>query len=110
MNETERPAMIRMRIHSRGIELLVAACDADLLGRTLREGELRLYVSSFYDGEDVTEEEFIRQLKLATIGNLVGKETVEAARRAGLVGNDGVLMIEGVPHAQLFVMNVAEDA
>ncbi len=101
--------MIKMKVYSRGTELLVAACDADLLGRTLREGELRLHVSSFYDGEDVTEEEFVRQLKQATIGNLVGKKTVEAARRAGLVGKDGVLLIEGVPHAQLFVMSVVED-
>jgi hypothetical protein len=96
-----------MKIHTRGGEVLVAACDADLIGRTLREGELRLHVSSFYDGDDVTEEDFISQLKLATMGNLVGNETVEAARRAGLVGKDGILWIEGVPHAQLFVMNVA---
>jgi hypothetical protein len=96
-----------MKIHTRGREVLVAACDSDLIGRTLREGELRLHVSSFYDGDDVTEEDFIRHLKLATMGNLVGSETVEAARRAGLAGKDGILWIEGVPHAQLFVMNVA---
>ena len=99
-----------MKVYSRGTELLVAACDAALIGKTLREGEMRLHVSSFYDGEDVTEEEFVRQLKQATIGNLVGSETVGAARRAGLVGNDGVIFIEGVPHAQLFVISVAEEA
>jgi hypothetical protein len=99
-----------MKIHTRGGEVLVAACDADLIGRTLRDGELRLHVSSFYDGDDVTEEDFIRQLKLATIGNLVGSETVEAARKAGLVGKDGILWIDGVPHAQLFVIGVAEQS
>lgn len=97
-----------MRIHVRGIEVLVAACDADLLGKTLREGELRLHVSSFYDGEEVEEEEFIEQLRRATIGNLVGNETVAAASRAGLVSEDGVLWIEGVPHAQLFVLFAEE--
>jgi hypothetical protein len=99
-----------MRIYTRGPEVLVAACDADLIGRTLREGELRLHVSSFYDGEEVTEEVFIRQLKLATIGNLVGRVTVEAAQRAGLIENNGVLWIEGVPHAQLFVIAAAEES
>ncbi len=99
-----------MRVHARGAELLVAACDADLIGRTLREGELRLHVSSFYEGEEVTEERFVRQLKQATIGNLVGDQTIEAARRAGLIGNDGVILIEGIPHAQIFVMAVDEGA
>jgi len=99
-----------MKVYARGGEVLVAACDANLLGRTLREGELRLHVSSFYEGEEVDEEDFVRQLRLATIGNLVGRETVEAAIRAGLVSKDGVLWIEGVPHAQLFVVSVAEEA
>jgi len=99
-----------MKVYSRGGEVLVAACDADLLGKTLREGELRLYVSSFYDGDEVAEEDFIRQLRVATIGNLVGRETVEAAKRAGLVSADGVLWIDGVPHAQLFVISMLEQS
>ncbi len=88
----------------RGAEVLVAACDEHLLGRTLREGQIRLHVSSFYDGPRMTEAEFVAQLREATIGNFVGRETVDAARRAGFVGGDGVLMIEGEPHAQMVVM------
>ena len=82
----------------------MAACDEHLLGRTLREGELRLHVSSFYEGERMTPEEFVAQLRLATIGNFVGRETVAAAQRAGFVSEDGVLVIEGEPHAQMVVM------
>ena len=82
----------------------MAACDEHLLGRTLRQGEIRLHVSSFYDGHRMTAEEFVAQLRLATIGNFVGRETVEAAQRAGFVGEDGVLVIEGEPHAQMVVM------
>ena len=93
-----------MKVHRRGPETLVAACDERLLGRTLREGELRLHVSSFYDGERMTPEELLAALAAATIGNFVGKETVEAARRGGYVGEDGVLWIEGEPHAQMVVM------
>ena len=82
----------------------MAACDERLLGRTLREGDLRLHVSAFYDGERLTEAEFVERLRGATIGNFVGKETVEAARRAGYVEGDGVLWIEGEPHAQMVVV------
>ncbi len=93
-----------MKVHTRGPEVLVAACDEHLLGRTLREGELRLHVSSFYEGQRMTPEEFVDQLRLATIGNFVGRETVAAAQRAGFVGEEGVLVIEGEPHAQMVVM------
>jgi hypothetical protein len=96
--------VILVKVHTRGAETLVAACDERLLGRTLREGELRLHVSSFYEGERVTPEEFLAQLPGATMGNFVGKETVEAAQRGGFVGDDGVLWIEGEPHAQMFVI------
>ncbi len=94
---------IRMKVYHRGPETLVAACDEDLLGRTFREGGLRLEVSGFYDGDVVSEEQFAAHLRLATIGNFVGRETVEAAQRAGFVGEDGVLWIQGVPHAQMVV-------
>ena len=90
------------------METLVAACDEQLLGRTLQEGELRLHVSSFYEGDRMTPEEFVATLRAATIGNLVGRETVEAAQHAGYVGEDGILWIEGEPHAQMFVMTAGE--
>ena len=91
-------------MYTRGAEVLVAACDDRLLGQTLREGELRLHVSSFYDGDPMTEEEFVAALRGATIGNFVGKETVDAAARAGFVDEGGVLWIGGEPHAQMVVM------
>lgn len=95
---------IRVKVHRRGAETLVAACDADLLGRTFRERGLRLEVSGFYDGDVVSEEEFLGHLRLATMGNFVGAETIEAAKRGGFVADDGVLWIQGVPHAQYLLM------
>jgi len=86
----------------------VAACDERLLGRTLREGELRLHVSSFYEGERMSPEAFVENLRRATMGNFVGKETVAAAQRAGFVAEDGVLWIDGEPHAQMVVMTSGE--
>jgi len=97
-----------VKVHTRGAEVLVAACDERLLGRTLRKGELRLHVSSFYGGDRMTPEEFIATLRAATIANFVGRETVGAAQRAGFVGEDGVLWIEGEPHAQMFVMTAGD--
>ncbi len=83
----------------------MAACDADLLGKTFREGELRLHVKpSFYDGMSVTRDQLVAHLRLATVGNLVGEETVQSALEAGLIEEAGIIRIDGVPHAQLVVV------
>ena len=97
--------MIRLKRHSCGHELLVAACDEGLLGKTFEEGELRLEVSErFYGGEKVEARMLVEVLALATIGNLVGEETVEAASGAGLVDPECVIRVQGVPHAQMVRM------
>jgi len=97
--------MIRLKRHSCGHELLVAACDEGLLGKTFEEGELRLEVSErFYGGEKVEARMLVEVLALATIGNLVGEETVEAAIGAGLVDPECVIRVQGVPHAQMVRM------
>ena len=95
---------IRMKVYHQGKETLVAAADEDLLGKTFREGKFKIEVGKFYEGDRVTEEELLSHLNLATIGNFVGKETIEAAKHGGYVSDEGVLWIGGVPHAQYVIM------
>jgi hypothetical protein len=95
---------IRMKVYSQGRETLVAAADEDLLGKTFREGKFKIEVGPFYDGDRVTEDALLDHLKLATIGNFVGQETVEAVKRGGYVSDEGILWIGGVPHAQYVML------
>src|SRR5438445_11913280 len=95
---------IRMKVYHKGKETLGAAADADLIGKTFREGKFKIEVGKFYEGDVVTEERFASELRLATIGNFVGKETIDAAKEAGFVADDGILWINGVPHAQFVLM------
>jgi hypothetical protein len=90
-----------MKVYRKGGDVLVAACDEDLLGQTFREGEIRITVGSFYEGERVTPEAFLRHLALATIGNFVGRITVRVAREGGYLDEGCELFIAGVPHAQM---------
>ncbi len=83
----------------------MAACDADLLGKMFTEGELQLDVKpEFYDGVNVTREQFVSHLRMATIGNFVGEETVHVALEEGFIEEGGIIMIDGVPHAQMVVL------
>jgi hypothetical protein len=98
--------MIRVRFHRVGGEVLLAACDSELFGRCLEdESGLSLRLKgSFYEGDEVNEEEFAGMLAQVTSANLVGERTVRIAKEKNLISKDGVLVIAGVPHALLFYM------
>src|SRR2546425_8165533 len=87
---------IRMKVYHQGKETLVAAADADLIGKTFREGKFKIEVGKFYEGDVVTEERLASELRLATIGNFVGKETIDAAKEAGFVADDRVPWVQRV--------------
>jgi len=94
--------MIYVKVYRVQGEVLLAACDEELLGKTFREGELKLEVRErFYKGELVEEEKLEELLEEATIANLTGERCVGKAIELGYVDPERVLRIEGVPHAQM---------
>jgi hypothetical protein len=85
-----------------GRNVLLAICDCEMLGRTLREGKIVFHVKDeFYNGGKVSVDEAVGMIDNSTIVNLVGKNCVEKAIAKGYVHPDAVLHIEGVPHAQI---------
>lgn len=83
-------------------QVLVAACDVDLLGKKLIDGNLTFEVRpSFYGGSKVRLEEAIELIKKSTIANLVGSNIVSQALKEGVVHPQGILQISGTPHAQI---------
>lgn len=97
--------MITLRVFRQRGEVLLAACDKELVGRIMREGDLKLEVCpAFYEGEDADEEMLLNRLRNASIANLVGERTVGIAIKHELVDEGCVVRIEGVPHVQLVRM------
>lgn len=85
-----------------GRNVLLAICDSEILGKTLREGKIVFHVKDeFYNGGRVTLEDAVDMIKNCTIVNMVGKNCVEKAIQKGYVHPEAVLNIEGVPHAQI---------
>jgi len=85
-----------------GRNVLLAICDCEVLGRTLREGKIVFHVKNeFYNGGKVSVEEAVAMIKNSTIVNMVGRNCVEKAIAKGYVHPEAVLHIEGVPHAQI---------
>lgn len=85
-----------------GRNVLLAICDCELLGKTLREGKITFQVKNeFYNGRKATIDEAMAMIDNSTIVNLVGKTCVEKAIAKGYVHPEAVIKIEGVPHAQI---------
>lgn len=83
-------------------ELVVAVCDEELLGKTISDGRIKIYVDpSFYGGRLVDVEEALRIIDRSTIANLIGRRIVDAAIKHGLVHPEAVTEINGIPHAQI---------
>ena len=97
--------MMYLKVYEIGGEKLLAVCDKWLIGKSFEEGEYILHVSEqFYKGEIATEEEVRSALMDATNINLVGEKAVRCAIDAGILREEGIIWIGGVPHAQIFVI------
>ena len=91
-----------MNLRKVGNNVLLAICDAEILGKTLREGKIVFCVKEeFYKGARVNVEEALDMMTNSTIVNMVGKNVVKKAIEKGYVHPDAVLNIEGIPHAQV---------
>lgn len=87
---------------------VIAICDSELIGRRFEEGKFQLDVKeSFYKGEKADEREVIEVIQLmakedATF-NIVGNKSVNAAIKAGIVTQEGIKKIQGIPFALILL-------
>jgi len=97
--------MFYLRVHHSHCDVLVAACDRELLGKTLRKDDVELEVSPRFYGDTLVEkQELLETLRGATVANLMGDEVVKAAQEAGLVDQKNTLRVCGIKHAQIVVV------
>ena len=103
--KTKVPAEIQhvyAHLWKHGQYVLLAICDADLLGKTLREGNIVFEVrKNFYEGFKMRVETAIDLIAQSTVVNLVGHHTVRKALERGLIHPEAIITISGIPHAQI---------
>jgi hypothetical protein len=91
-----------MKLRKVGRNVLLAICDAEILGKTLEDGKITFHVKEgFYMGARVDIDEAICMIENCTVVNMIGKNVVNRAIEKGYVHPGAVLEIKGVPHAQI---------
>ena len=69
-----------MNLKRIGNNVLLAMCDAEILGKTLRKGKIVFHVKEeFYKGTKVSIEEAMAMIENSTIVNMIGKNVVQKA-------------------------------
>ncbi|MCI4352439.1 MAG: DUF424 family protein [Thermoplasmata archaeon] len=97
-----------MRVHRVRREVVVAACDAELLGRELPLGRGTTMVKvspQFYGERRVPREELVWAIQHGTIVNLLGSRVCKIAQEEGLLAADHTGTLGGVPHAEIVSFN-----
>ena len=85
-----------------GNNVLLAICDEELLGKTLREGKIVFKISEdFYKGKKISIDQAVSMIENSTIINIIGNECVKKAIENGFVHPEAVLKIEGISHVQI---------
>lgn len=82
---------------------LVNVCDAELIGRTLIEGKLKMHISKeFFGGELVEEDEALKIIKESPMISLAGQRSVNIALANKVGSPQAVREIEGVPFLMIY--------
>jgi hypothetical protein len=87
---------------------IIAICDSDILGKKFEEGKKLLDVrENFYKGEEIEEKELeelmIDFAKEDATFNIVGKDSVELALKAGIISKEGIAKVQNIPFALILM-------
>lgn len=98
---------VSIKTHKADGQVVVAMCDAELLGRKLNEGRISITLNEgFYAGElfDSDEMGIFNLLRGASSYNIFGELAIALAVKYNLVDRSTVRLVDGVPHAQVYCL------
>ena len=78
-------------------------CDAELVGRTLKQNDLEIRITKSYYGDSIVDEKEAESLlRNSSIINMAGKKTIDLSIKMGIGSAKGVKEIEGIPFLIVF--------
>jgi hypothetical protein len=94
---------MQVKIHE-SYRNVVAICDTSLIGKKFEEGKFQLHVKEhFYKEKEVSEEQLLQVIQKQTnedaTFNIVGPDSISIALKSGLIKEDNISKIQGIPFA-----------
>ena len=96
--------MLVVKTHSSQQGKLICITDASLIGKKFEDEKKQLDLSSnFYKGEQKSPEIIEKMLTSSYLAIFSGKESIEFGKKLGIIDDDSVLDICGIPHTQCLI-------
>jgi hypothetical protein len=98
---------VSIKTHRAEGQIVVAMCDAELVGRKLKDGKISITLNEgFYAGEmfDSDESGLFNLLRGASSYNIFGERSIAVAVKYNLVDRSTIRIVDGVPHAQVYCL------
>ncbi|MBD3164019.1 DUF424 family protein [Candidatus Woesearchaeota archaeon] len=90
--------------HLSGKKLILAVCDDALLGKRFSQDNLQVDLASeFYNGSHMGQDMLLSLINKAYIINAVGEETISMLKNIGLITEDNIIRISGMPVANILI-------
>jgi hypothetical protein len=92
-----------VKIHN-SYRSIIAICDSNLIGKTFEEGNRCIFINpNFFQGEEKAENEVLEIIEQGSAEdytfNIVGQESIAIALKSGIIKQEGITTIQGVPIA-----------
>ncbi len=83
---------------------MIAICDKELLGKTLKNKDLDFFVNPRFYGEEEINEKVLELIVDVNDGNVVGNKIVGLLLKNKIIANDSIIKIGKIKHAQFTIL------
>jgi len=91
-----------MKIHQTGSGEIIAICDAELIGSTCEDEKACITITpEFFGSEEISADKVEKALREGDNITMVGSKTIAFAREIGILCEEDIILIQGVPYAAI---------
>jgi hypothetical protein len=96
---------MNMKIHQTKSGEIIAICDAELIGNTYEDENACITITpDFFGTEQVPADKVEKALREGDNITMVGTRTTTLAREIGVLCQEDIKLIQGVPYATILIL------
>ena len=96
--------MFYYKLHKTDFGTMIAVCDKELLGKTLKNKDLDFFVNPRFYGESEINEKILELIVDVNDGNVIGNKIVKLLLKNQVISKESIIKIGKINHAQFTIL------
>ena len=96
--------MFYYKLHKTDFGTMIAICDKELSGKTLKNKNLDFFVNPRFYGDEKIDEKILELIKTSNDGNVIGNKIVKLLLKNKVISNNSIIKIGKIKHAQFTIL------